>query len=483
MKKRLLRQIICYIIILLLITATLSCNTYGIVAKQTEKPSYIGVTSYVEDTNLSNTEYISNNGGEVALLVSGGKTTLTNPKVTKTGNTNSEEADFYGTNAAILVSNGATLNIEGGSITTNGKHANAVFSYGAGIIDISNTTINTSSDNSGGIMVTGGGTLTANDLTVTTEGKSSASIRSDRGGGNMIINGGTYTTNGIGSPAIYSTADIEVNNATLISNVSEGAVVEGANKITLNGVTLTDTNNTLNGNSETYKNIFLYQSMSGDAEDGTAEFTAKDSTITTNKGDTIYITNTNAVINLENNVFTNGDGCFLRVEAAKWGISGSNGGVVTLTTTKQTIEGDIIVDKISTIDMLITRGSKYTGTINAENKAKSIVVALDKYSTLTLTGDSHITSLTNEIVDNSNINLNGYTLFVGDEAITETNFAEPVYTEEELNNAININNDTTTTDNNEKINIKERVPVYIYIGSIIIVGIVLATVIKKTMLV
>mgnify|MGYP002868907136 CR=1 FL=1 len=109
-------------------------------------------------------------------------------------------------------------------------------------------------------------------------------------------------------------------------------------------VTLTDTNTTLNGNSETYKNIFLYQSMSGDADEGNASFTAKDSTITTNKGDTIFVTNTTATINLENNTFVNNDGDFLRIQTGKWGTSGSNGGNVTLNMTNQKVEGNIIVD-------------------------------------------------------------------------------------------------------------------------------------------
>ena len=83
----------------------------------------------------------------------------------------------------------------------------------------------------------------------------------------------------------------------------------------MNNVNLTDTNTTLNGNSETYKNIFIYQSMSGDADEGLASFTAKDSIITTNKGDTIFVTNTKATISFTNNKIINNDstGAFLRI--------------------------------------------------------------------------------------------------------------------------------------------------------------------------
>ena len=316
------------------------------------------------DTTNNLQTYSSTEGSQNALLVTNGISKISNAKITKLGNSNDENLDFYGTNAAVLVKNG-TLNMDGGSVTANGLHAN-------GTINLTNTNIKITSNNSGAIMVTGGGKLNAINVTAETDGNSSALIRSDRGGGTMIVNGEKYTANGIGSPVIYSTADVTVNNATLISTKSEGAVVEGKNLITLNNVNLTDTNTTLNGNSETYKNIFIYQSMSGDADEGTASFTAKDSTITTNKGDTIFVTNTKATISLTNNKIINNDstGAFLRIQSGKWGRSGSNGGDVTLNINNQTINGDIFVDNISTLNMKLTNGSNYTGKINGNNTAK-----------------------------------------------------------------------------------------------------------------
>ena len=202
--------------------------------------SYAGTTI---NNSISSTlqNYSETVGGENAILVTDGTSTLQNITVTKTGDETGDDSDFYGTNAGILVK-GGTLTIDDASISTNGSHANAVFAYSDGVINISNSTIKTTKNNSGGVMVTGGGTLNANNLTVTTDGNSSAPIRSDRGGGTLTVSGGTYTANGVGSPAIYSTADIIANDATLISTVSDGVVVEGKNTITLNNVTLTDNN-------------------------------------------------------------------------------------------------------------------------------------------------------------------------------------------------------------------------------------------------
>ena len=381
--------------------------------------SHNGVTEISSDTTNNLQTYSSTEGSQNALLVTNGTSKISNAKITKSGNSNDENSDFYGTNAAVLVKNG-TLNIDGGSVTTNGSHANGVFAYANGTINLTNTNIKTTSNNSGAIMVTGGGKLNATNVTAETDGNSSAPIRSDRGGGTMIVNGGKYIANGIGSPVIYSTANVTVNNATLISTKSEGAVVEGKNSITLNNVNLTDSNTTLNGNSETYKNIFIYQSMSGDADEGLASFSAKDSTITTNKGDTIFVTNTKATISLINNKIINNDsGAFLRIQSGKWGKFGSNGGDVTLNVNNQTINGDIFVDNISTLNMKLTNGSNYIGKINGNNTAKSITLSLDSSSKITLTGDTYVTVLEDEDFSYSNINFNGYKLYVNGQAINK----------------------------------------------------------------
>ena len=384
-----------------------------------------GATAIETDTNESGKSYSSAEGSENAILVSGGTSTLSDIAVTKSGDSDGDNSDFYGTNAAILAKDG-TLNINGGNITTSGSHANGVFAYSSGLINISDANIKTSSNNSGAVMVTGGGTLTANNVTATTDGNSSAPIRSDRGGGTLTVNKGTYTANGVGSPAIYSTANITVNGADLISTKSEGVVVEGKNSVTLNNVNLTDTNTSLNGNSETYKNIFLYQSMSGDAESGNSSFIANSSNITTNKGDTIFVTNTKSTISLENNKIVNNDknAGFLRIQAGKWGNSGENGGEVTLNAKNQSMEGNVYVDNISALEMNLSGGSSYLGAINGDNTAKTLSLSLDSSSKLTLTGDTYLTSLKNEVSDNSNINSNGHKLYVNGEAISATSYKD-----------------------------------------------------------
>ncbi len=387
---------------------------------QTKDITYSSNNKIAEESNISDETYESTSGDENALLISA-SSSFDNITVNKTGDSeSSDNTSFYGTNSGILVKDGATVNIENSTIETNANGSNGVFSYGGNnndgtTVNISNSKITTKKDNSGGIMTTGGGNLNATNLTINTSGTSSAAIRSDRGGGNVTVSKGTYTTNGQGSPAIYSTANIKVSDATLISNKSEGIVIEGANSVSIDNCNLTDNNTTLNGQSTTYKNIFLYQSMSGDADVGNATFTAKNSTITTNKGDSFYVTNTTATINLENNTIVNNDstGNFLRIKSDSWGTSGSNGGDVTLNLTNQEVDGNIVVDSISTLTMNMT-SSVFEGIVNSDNSAKSIKLVIDSSSKIKLLGDSYVTSFEGDV---SNIDFNGYKLYVNGKSL------------------------------------------------------------------
>ena len=350
--------------------------------------------------------------GEHAIQVGNTQASYADITVVKTGDSSGDEADFYGANSAIFAANNATLDLSNITVNTNGTHANAVFSYGSGTtVNISNSTIETSGNCSGGIMTTGGGTMNATNLTVHTTGNSSAPIRSDRGGGTVTVTGGSYTSNGKGSPAIYSTADITVNDATLTSTSSQGIVVEGRNSVTLNNVDLTADNNSKNSDkSSFFQAVMIYQSMSGDAAEGEATFAMTGGTLTNKNGDIFFVNNTTASITLDHATIVNEDagGVFLRAAAAGWGKSGSNGGHVKMSAIAQTIDGDFVVDDISSLALSLTEGSQLTGAINAENSAGDVNVTIDASSTWTLTGDSCVTSLDCA----GTINLAGHALYV-----------------------------------------------------------------------
>ena len=376
-----------------------------------------------EDTEVDSETYTSTGDDENALRVDGATVTLKDITIEKTAgsSSNTEDGDFYGLNAGLLVLNGATATITGATVNTSVTNGNGVFSYGEGtVVNISDSTIRTTENNSGGIQTTGGGTMNAANLDVETQENSAAAIRSDRGGGTVNVDGGSYVTNGTGSPAIYCTADISVSDATLTANASEGVVVEGKNSVALTDCEVTgNMSNTYNGDSdENIHCIMIYQSMSGDADVGEATFSAEGGSITAKTGDMFYITNTDCEITLKDVAFTLANDVFLRVEGNSssrgWGTEGANGGDVTLTADSQEFTGNILVDEISSMALTMKNGTSYEGAINPDGDGGTVDVTLDDNSTWTLTGDSYITSFDG---DTSNITANGYHLYVNGEQV------------------------------------------------------------------
>jgi hypothetical protein len=137
----------------------------------------------------------------------------------------------------------------------------------------------------------------------------------------------------------------------------------------------------------------------------------KDGSLSNENGDIFFVNNTVATIELENVNIENKDseGVFLRAEAAGWGNEGSNGGNVTLNAMNQTIDGNMIVDELSTLNLYLKDGSTYNGAINTDGEAGDIYVELSEDSVWKLTGDSYITGLT---CDSDSIDLNGYKLYI-----------------------------------------------------------------------
>lgn len=99
-----------------------------------------------------------------------------------------------------------------------------------------------------------------------------------------------------------------------------------------------------------------------------------------------FITNTDAVINLENTKLNYGSNQLVTVSGndGEWGNQGSNGGNLTFNAANQTL---------------------------SENSAKEVNLSLDSSSKWVVTEDSYVTTLTLENNDLSLIEDNGYTIY------------------------------------------------------------------------
>ena len=375
--------------------------------------SYAAATTITEDTTLLGGTYASTGTDENALLVTGGTVSVDGATVTRASDdsTGGDASSFYGVGAAILAT-GGTLTISNSTITTDANGGAGVFAYGDAVVTVSDTTIATSKDTSGGVHVAGGGTLYASNLTVTTEGASSAAVRSDRGGGTLVVDGGSYTASGSGSPAVYVTADVTLSNAALTATGSEALCLEGLNSVLLTDCDLTGDMPDQDQNDTTWT-VILYQSMSGDSEVGKGTFTMEGGSLTSLNGGLFYTTNTESEFSLRNVTLTAAaDSEFLlrctgNANQRGWGQTGANGADCTFTAAEQTMDGNVIWDSISNLDLNLTEGSVLTGAIlddescAGEGGDGACALTIDAASKWIVTGDSVLTTLScdGEIVD------------------------------------------------------------------------------------
>ena len=402
--------------------------------------SYTAVNTYSEDTSLDGDSIESTGTDENTVLVdSGANVSIKNATITRNSedSTGGDNSSFYGVGAAVLATDG-TASVSNSTITTDAKGGAGLFAYGDSTIYAADSTITTHQDTSGGIHAAGGGTLYAWDLNVETNGESAAAIRSDRGGGTMVVDGGTYTSNGVGSPAVYCTANIAINNATLTANGSEAVCIEGLNSLHLFDCDLSGNMSDDDQNDCTW-GVIVYQSMSGDSEVGNSTFQMTGGKLSTGNGGLLYTTNTECTLTLDSVDITYAPDSefFLRCTGNNnqrdWGQTGNNGSDCLFTAINQEMQGDVVWDSISDLDFYITDNSTLTGAIiDDETYAGNgrdgyCNVYLAEGCTWTVTGDSTVSSIESEgsIVDAdgktvSIVGTDGTTYVEGDSEYTIT---------------------------------------------------------------
>ena len=394
-------------------------NTIKIQGVETQGP----LTVSGQIVNKANENYAtSSSDTSVVTITNGGSLSLDNSVIEKSGGdtSNTESSDFTGLNAAVLVNSASFINLTNADITTNAKGANAVFVTGSSSqAYVENVTITTGKDSSRGLDATYSGTIIAHNVTINTSGDHCAATATDRGEGTLYVYDSVLNTNGYGSPSIYSTGNINVYDSTGSATASSIAVIEGKNSITIDGCEF----NTYSYGRTTHGidccAVMIYQSMSGDASVGTGSFTSTDCVLSVSPESSVYssapfffITNTDAEIYLENTEINYGSGILINVSGntGEWGRSGSNGGDLSFTSVNQVLSGNIYVDSISTAVLKLS-STRISSAINPSNTAGSISLSLSGDSTWSLTGNSYLTTFSDDDTTLSNIQSNGYNIY------------------------------------------------------------------------
>jgi outer membrane autotransporter protein len=285
------------------------------------------------------------------------------------------------------VSKGAKLTASDLALNTNGILSNAVDARGE--TELNNVSITTLGDQSYGLYVdsneaTNAGlplaTLTAKDMKINTTGSSSAAVVA-AGAGIMDLDGAEITTQGANSNLL-----VAMNDSTLSANAVKGnSTGNGASAVrSYANSQMTISNSELSATGALANGIYTQ----GFDADHQAVVTLDNSLVSSATSEGILAAGANTRINVNNgSTVQSGNGILLRAKSyTDTGVTAQS--QVNLSASNSHMEGEIIVDTGSVVDVYLNSGSEWQGITASTNS-----VNIDDSSLWTLTGDSTISQM------------------------------------------------------------------------------------------
>ncbi len=371
------------------------------------------------DGTYDDATYSSEKSDENALRVSMAYITANGNSFTKSGDASEMlSSELYGLNAALLVTHGGHGAFNDAKISTRGLGAIGAYGYSKGTyINLNGAEVNTDGLAATAVAVSERAMMKVQNSTVSTKGDQSPAIKIAKNGGMILTEDSTFVTSGLNSHGIVSNGNVTITGGSVKAEQTKAAVIRNINTITLEGAILEG-----NEVGAVPYNIVMYSDEEAIGTMGTQQFDAKDSTLISHNGGMFYVTGTHCRITLSNTTIeqdpalpvftiTGNDG------AAGWGAPGANGGHVELILSHQNLNGDILLDSISDVNLNVREESVWTGAIDIVPNVEggdayktNADVFIAEGATWNLTKDSKVTSLFNL----GTINYNGHTITLAD---------------------------------------------------------------------
>ncbi|MFT4196604.1 MAG: hypothetical protein QM601_01600 [Pseudoxanthomonas sp.] len=336
----------------------------------------------VRSQTESGRRYTSAKPDESAVWIKqGGRLSLDRPSIDKRGDSSSHEnSSFYGLNAALLVTGGGNLGVQGGSVLADGVGANAVSAVDSGSrAELDGTRIVAHGNGAHGVDAANGGSVVLRGVEIETFDASAAAVATDRGGGDISVQGGKLLAHGFRSPGLYSTGTIKVAGTEVRASGAEAAVIEGSNAIEVEDGRL------FAGKT---CGAMLYQSFSGDAQGQHSRYAQRGGSFGAAEGPLFFVTNATGEIVLENVQLAAASGVLVKASDGQWGRQGSNGGHAVLHALGQRLPGDLVAEHGGSVVAELRQGSVLEGSVHGA------ALDIDASSRWDVLGDSSVAALT-----------------------------------------------------------------------------------------
>lgn len=298
------------------------------------------------------------------------------------GGINDENRRFNGLNSVLLADKGSRITIDDCEIRSNTPLADGLSAIGSGtFVKLNKGLVATTRNNSSALNAIKDGVVYVSETEVNTYSDQSSLFYTSQGG-NMDVSEAIGGSSGQASPLFYSSGTLNgykchLNSAKwTIGNVDGGTLTLQKSVLKSGGIC-----------------GFLVYGVHN--KEGHGMLNLSKNSITVNEGPLFLVTNTdNASITLSGNKIKCKDKELMSVRSDDWGEEGKNGGHVSLFVEKQALTGDINVDSISGMYLILKSGAKYTGQINArENRSADVRVKLGAKSQWKSNGESYLTSI------------------------------------------------------------------------------------------
>ncbi|MCR5021614.1 glycosyl hydrolase family 28-related protein [Ruminococcus sp.] len=239
--------------------------------------------------------------------------------------------------------------------------ADGGISVSGGRVYLQDMKLSNSSDCCCGVRSGNDGSVFGWDLTVDSKGTSSSPMVAEKGSGNMVISGGTYTSEGENSPAAVSHSVIAIKGAVLKGGKSEAVRVSDQGTMYLYDCQLST--DVMEADDGLTAAAVIYGDSNGSNGDKLSRLYVEGGSISSH-GDIIFTTNCRSEIILRGTqLTTDSDGYILKCVSDPtlhgWG---SGGARCSLILKGQELNGNMLCDSLSTLDIYLTEDSVYSGT-------------------------------------------------------------------------------------------------------------------------
>ncbi len=286
--------------------------------------------------------------------------------------------------------------------------------------------IATSADGASGLYAEADGVIVANTLSVQTTGKNSPAAATSPKGGSISLTNSELTTTGTSSALLQSAGIVEADNVAGTASASAIAQLNGADStLIMRSCTFTSEETGKKSGSvstaaatlatggtpaaQLSACVRIYQTDEREAATSTTKtalFQADSSSLKSalEEGSLFLLSNTTADIILSDTEldFDDENVKLLVAEgdkAGEWGANGKNGATATMSAIDQKLRGDIEVDSISSLELFLLDGSKWSGSSGIVSNyagtdlTSNIVVNIDATSGWTVTKNSTVSYL------------------------------------------------------------------------------------------